>query len=255
MTSAHWTDRLSEYMDGELGDGEREALELHLLECPECAETLAELRDVVARATALEDRAPARDLWPGIAGRLAPREGHRAGADSDRGGAETPVALPLTPRRRPAFDRRRVALTVPQLLAAGIALVVLSAGGAWVALSPGAADATAGTPADGRIVGAAPSGPGAGVTTEVVPVTFSAAYVTAVSELETAFEEQRELLDPETIRVVERNLAIIDAAIAEARAALEEDPASGFLNTHLANAMRRKVDLLRQATRIERTEI
>ena len=245
MASEHWTDRLSEYMDGELDGGEREALELHLLECDACAELLAELRQVVAGTARLEDREPGVDLWPGIAGRLAPRQ-HAVSATPAPSGDD---ALPLRPRRS-AFDGRRIALTVPQLLAAGIALIVLSAGGAWVALSPGASP---------PLAAGAPSGPasaaGAAGTAAAVPVTFTPSYVAAVDELEAAFEEQRQRLDPETIRVVERNLAIIDAAIAEARDALEEDPASGFLNTHLANAMRRKVDLLRQATRIERTEI
>ena len=76
----------------------------------------------------------------------------------------------------------------------------------------------------------------------------------ARGRLEAEFELRRAVLDPATIQVVERNLAIIDGAIAESRRALEADPSSGFLNGYLAEAMRRKVDLLRQATRIQRTE-
>ena len=59
-----WTDRLSEYLDGELGAAERAALEGHLATCAECGATLAELRRVVARARALDDRPPTADLWP-----------------------------------------------------------------------------------------------------------------------------------------------------------------------------------------------
>jgi len=61
-----WTDRLSEYLDGELLTGERTALEQHLLGCADCRATLAELRRVVARAQALDDTPPAaRRASPG----------------------------------------------------------------------------------------------------------------------------------------------------------------------------------------------
>src|SRR5207247_851278 len=62
-----WTERLSEYIDGALPEAERAALEAHLAGCAACATTLDELRRVVARARALDDRSPATDLWPAIA--------------------------------------------------------------------------------------------------------------------------------------------------------------------------------------------
>src|SRR5438093_1536115 len=57
-------------------------------------------------------------------------------------------------------------------------------------------------------------------------------------------------LDSTTIRVVEHNLAVIDTAIVQARRALAADPGSAYLNHHLADTMRRKLELLRQATAI-----
>ncbi|MGH9175199.1 MAG: hypothetical protein ACRD1H_12620, partial [Vicinamibacterales bacterium] len=59
--------------------------------------------------------------------------------------------------------------------------------------------------------------------------------------------DQRDALDPRTVVVIERNLAVIDEAIRQARAALDADPANTFLNSHLADARRRKLDLLRRA--------
>src|SRR5260370_8076247 len=59
-----WTDRLSEYVDGELGVADARALEAHLASCGDCRATLEALRRVVARARALDDRAPEADLWP-----------------------------------------------------------------------------------------------------------------------------------------------------------------------------------------------
>lgn len=44
-----WTERLSEYLDGELDPADREALERHLAQCADCRRALAELRAVVAR--------------------------------------------------------------------------------------------------------------------------------------------------------------------------------------------------------------
>ncbi len=72
----------------------------------------------------------------------------------------------------------------------------------------------------------------------------------AVTDLERTLVEQRDELDPRTIVIIERNLAVIDEAIRQARAALDADPANTFLNSHLADARRRKLELLRRATSI-----
>jgi len=103
--SDQWTERLSEYLDGDLAEAETAALEAHLVTCAACRETLAGLRRIVVRARSLEDRPPSRDLWSGVAARI--------GAGTGPG-------------------RRRLSFSVPQLLAAGIALAVLSGGGAWL---------------------------------------------------------------------------------------------------------------------------
>jgi anti-sigma factor RsiW len=68
--SDQWTDRLSEYLDGEMKGSERAFLESHLERCEDCQETLAGLRRVMMRARSLEDRPPATDLWAGVAQRI-----------------------------------------------------------------------------------------------------------------------------------------------------------------------------------------
>lgn len=233
-------DRLSEHLDGELSPSERASCEAHLEECPECASAFDELKVIVAQASLLPDVPPGRDLWPGIEARLTPR-----------GGAVTPSAadgaiVSIESRRR------QVSLTVPQLAAAAVALMVLSAGAVWLAL-PGAGGGGIDAGA-GEMATSGPESDPAGPARAGPEVTLAAAYDPAISHLEVEFERRRGELDPETIRVVEENLAIIDAAITEAGRALTEDPSSAFLNTHLASAMRRKVDLLRRVTAIERTE-
>src|SRR5512143_1953481 len=100
------TEQLSELLDDGLAQAERKAIQAHLDGCPECAGLLEELRRVVVRARSLEDRAPRQDLWPGVAAAIG--------------------AAPL--------GRRRFAFSWPQLLAAGIALAVMSGGGVALAL-------------------------------------------------------------------------------------------------------------------------
>ena len=214
-----WTDRLSEYLDDELPPGERAALEGHLTQCAECSATLADLRRVVARARALESTGPSTDLWPGIATRI--------GAAAAAGPAVRAVGM------------RRFAFSLPQLLAAGIALMVLSGGSVWL-LRPGSAPSIASGAA------AAPAESGLGT-----PASWqrraAPGYDAAVADLERVLAEGRGRLDTTTVRVLEQNLHVIDQAIEQARRAVAADSANAYLNSHLAETMRRKLDLLRQA--------
>jgi anti-sigma factor RsiW len=68
-------DRLDDYVDGELSEGEYQEVELHIASCAACRENERGLRNLLALAAALpKERRPERDLWPGVAERLtAPR--------------------------------------------------------------------------------------------------------------------------------------------------------------------------------------
>lgn len=233
-----WTDRLSEYLDDELTPDERAAVEGHLSHCVACGAALADLKRIVVRARALEDRPPARDLWPAIAARIG-----AAPPPADRGDV---VALDATRRRR------RWSFSVPELAAAGIALMALSGGAAWllhpvtstvvVARAP-AAEPSA-TP--GLTPALAPSGSfRIGLTRSRRAAGLS--YDAAVADLEGVLTAGRGRLDSTTVRVIERNLATIDSAIAQAQRAVAADSANAYLNSHLAETMRRKLELLRQA--------
>jgi anti-sigma factor ChrR (cupin superfamily) len=207
--SDQWTDRLSEYLDGDLAEHEQAALEAHLGTCAACGETLAGLRRIVVRARSLEDRPPSRDLWSGIAARI--------------GAGVSPA-------------RRRLTFSVPQFLAAGIALALLSGGSAWL-LHPDSA----------RMAAVPPAGSTVPVATVGSTSAAARSYDSAVDDLERILAEGRGRLDSTTVRVLEQNLALIDRAIAQAQRAVAADSANVYLNTHLAETMRRKIDLLRQA--------
>ena len=227
--SDRWMDRLSDYLDGELPEEERVALEAHLDGCAECTATLEDLTRVVRRARALESSPPLHDLWPAIAQRI--------GATPPR----SADVVPLETRRKPA---RRWMLSLPQLAAAGIGLMTLSGGTVWF-LSQTRHSGIVAT------VGTVRS-----TETPVVSVGLrpnaTQSYAAAVADLERVLAEGRGRLDSTTVRVIEQNLAAIDRAIAEAQRALNADSANLYLNTHLAETMRRKLDLLRQAASLVR---
>ena len=216
--SDQWTDRLSEYLDDELPPAERAELEAHLRHCVACGAVLADLRRIVLRAQGLEDRAPDRELWPGIAARI--------------GAATEPGVVDI----RTARTLRRWSFSLPQLAAAGIALMVASGGAVWM-LRPGAA---------APVIAPAPA-TGSGLLLPASTRTPARGYDGAVADLERVLADGRGRLDTTTVRVIERNLATIDSAIVQAQRAVAADSANVYLNSHLAETMRRKLELLRQA--------
>lgn len=217
----HWIDRLSDYLDDDLAPLERGAMEAHLAGCEACGSALEDLRRIVAAAGTLEDAPPETDLWPAIEARLGERRA---------------VVVPLDAGRRP----RRSSFSLPQLAAAVVAALLIGVSAAWLALDrggeidrPGRAEAPA-------------TGPAAGIVS-VSEGPVEGSYASAVEQLERELEARRDELEPETLRAVEANLAIIDRAIGDIREALASDPDDPYLNRHLAATMQRKVDVLRQA--------
>jgi putative zinc finger protein len=216
MNTDAFTDRLSDYLDDELSAAERASVEAHLGQCEACRTTVEELRAVVARAAALPDSRPDRELWSGIAVRIA-QPGAR-----------------ISPFRRAVTAR--LSFTLPQVAAASLTLMVLSGGLVWMARS---GDRRADIP------------PVNAQVADDMPVTRARfadeQYDAAVAELKQTLDAGRAKLDPETVHVLEQNLAAIDRAIDQCRRALDGDPANVYLNTHLADARQRKLALLRRA--------
>lgn len=82
---------------------------------------------------------------------------------------------------------------------------------------------------------------------------LEASYGDAAAELGRTLVAERDRLRPETIALVARNLALIDAALEESRAALAHDSANAALQQLVAAAYGQKVELLRWATRVAST--
>jgi negative regulator of sigma E activity len=179
-----------------------------------------EADDILARAIGeMRDELPSRDLWSGIATHI---------------------------KQQPAKTTRHVAFTLPQLAMAASLVIAVASGLTYLATTR--STAVTSSAATGPVIQAygVPDDQTAG---QVVQANFAdAQYNAAVSDLEKVLRDDRDRLDPRTVQIIERNLKAIDDAINEARAALNEDPANEYLNSHLADARRRKLDLLRHAT-------
>jgi hypothetical protein len=211
---------LDDYLEGSLSGEEERRVREHLLECTVCRRGYESRVRVAGEMAELPvEGEPPRDLWPQIAWRIEAGEQATHGRGARRFSAS-----------------RRFNLPAWQLLAASIAVAVLSGGSVWYLLSAGDRTPTS-------LVETA-------VPTLATPAGLEEAldeYAVSVSGLERILDEGREVLDPETIRVLEENLAIIDRAIAEAQDALGKDPGSNVLRRLLTENLRRKVALLRQA--------
>ncbi len=189
------TPLLDDYADGALDPATRSRVDAHLATCAACRAEVAEMAAILAEARTLpREIQPARDLWSGIAPRLAARPSHR----------------------------------MPWLrLAAALALFA----GGFAAARLGQ-----GTEEPSRLA------------------TLQEEYAVASTELSRRLAGESSGLAPETRRVVERNLEIIDQAIREAEAALTGDPANGALEQMLVARYEQRLELLRRATAAGRQE-
>jgi tetratricopeptide (TPR) repeat protein len=243
-----WTDKLSEYLDGEMPADEREAVEAHLTGCAHCTEVLEDLRRVITRARSIQPRPPHQDLWEGIAERID------AGSTADN---VAPFPAPDAPRPLRILSRR-ISLSLPQLAAAAVLLMALSGSLVWSIASR--TEGLRSNPNDTDLQVPGFSGNRADLQLrrddddmQVASVSFAdQQYDAAVADLEKAVNRGRGRLDASTIAVVEQNLQIIDQAIAQARQALAADPVNSYLSGHLVEARRRKLDLLRRAAALTR---
>ena len=259
-----FNDRLMAYLEYEVDDAARVALERHALSCDDCGALLADLRKLRVDAANLPELTPSRDLWAGIAARI-----------------EAPVVSIARPGAvaAPARSRRwvsRAAIAASLVAAAGIGYV--AAGGRPVAvvappqvantfsdtLAPvlvattdsAAAPVDPAGPSAARTVASTGAAPQARVvearengtaTAQLAVAALTADYDREVARLRRLIEERRNQLDPVTVAIIEKNLQVIDVAIAECQRAVARDPSSRFLIESLNQSLQSKVELMRTA--------
>lgn len=261
MNCAECDELFLDWFEGDLDAAKRTEVDAHVGSCARCQGLVRDIQGIREVAAAMPDLAPSRDLWSGIEERIQP-----------------PVIAIGTARRTAAIPRY-------MLGAAAVALVAVSSGITYVATTrttPAAtelavsapeirvAGATVEAPVPDAVAAAAPGveSPSASSAPTSSPQHVSPparrpatslasrqsapqlsaaehALSSEISELQDLLQSRRGELEPETVRVVEENLAIIDAAVSQARAAVARDPASGFLNERLESVLQKKVQLLR----------
>lgn len=204
-----WTDLLSGYLDAELDPVTSRRLEAHLKTCAECEAVLADLRRLVDVAPAYQGHPPVADLWPGIRGRI-----------------EAAGVLRFPRRAGARFGVR-------ELLAAGLIMAAAGAMGSWYWNHRTVAPASV----------AERAAPVAGLEFT------SASYDSALAELGRTLDARRGQLDTSTVRILDHSIRTIDQAVAEARAAIQRDTADRYLNEQIAANLRKKLNLLKAATR------
>jgi hypothetical protein len=205
-------DEWCDYVDGVLAPAARATIASHLATCSDCAERVAKLDALVTSARDLQiDSDPPSQLWNGIHDRITKVAALGNGA----------------PQR------------TWRLAAAAIALVALSSGITLLVVrrEPMVAERPSATPV-----------PRASLVSPARRV--DADYANAISELNETLAQRRMDLDPATVAKIETSLRVIDLAIAEARHALEADPADRDLVDLLAASYERKVELLRRANQL-----
>lgn len=207
---------VSDRLDGTLSDTQRAQLDAHLAACAACREVARDLEQVHAAAASLPTLTPSHDLWIGIEARI-----------------EAPV-VSLGSHRRGPIAR----WSTRQFAAAAAVLMAVTAGGTWFV-----AVRSAGSPTVPVATSPAPR-------TELVSVASEkgmATYESEIGALRNIIDTRRGDLDSATVAVLEKNLKLIDQAIAESKAALAADPASTFLADQVSRAYDTKLELLRSA--------
>lgn len=206
---------VSDRLDGTLSDTQRAQLDAHLAGCSACREVARDLEQIHGGAASLPTLTPSRDLWSGIEARI-----------------EAPVVSLESHRRGP------LARWSTRQFAAAAVLVAVTAGGTWFV-----AVRSEGAPT-------VPVATSPGPRTELVSVAAEkgmAAYEGEIGALRNIIDTRRADLDSATVAVLEKNLKLIDQAIAESKAALAADPASTFLADQVSRAYDTKLELLRAA--------
>jgi hypothetical protein len=223
MACREYIDRIQELVDGSLGSIRRAELEQHLAQCEGCRALHDDLERIRDAAAALPAMQPPDGAWLQIAGRLR-QEGR---------------VRPLQDEARAAAAQRPyawLALAAALVLAVGMSVLYLFRSTPVPASAPATAPAAAqaGNAPDTKAVEAVQS------EVDVAQQQFES----AIAKMDELRKANMALIDPQTSTVIEKNLGIIDQAIAENRAAVKAEPASVAARATLFETLRQKVSLL-----------
>ena len=184
---------------------------------------------------------PNRNLFPEIATRLWVEDG----AEAPRSTEAREPSLEGEPRPRSGPAAALWQYRFPLIAAAALILIVTT-----VVNSPVLVGRKVFPPETGGPTAVTPRLAGSEAAAAALSRAVQRDYLAAIGDLQTELDAIRERLDPTALAVIEENLAIIDAAIAETTAALDAEPASEPLRRLVLNGYQKKLGFLRDATGI-----
>jgi hypothetical protein len=223
---------INDYVDGTLDPAGQSEVERHLESCAECRALVEDFSEIRRAAGSLGFREPPVRGWARIERvlRLTQDEaGTSAGA----------IQAPAPPQ--PAQKRLRSPY-LPWLAAA--AILVLAAGATLRNTSFFGRGAAPGTGPGAANTSSAVAGDDAARAVEAELRQAEQHYEKAIKGLEQIANAERGALDPRTAATLQKNLAVIDMAISESRAALREQPASEPAQQSLLDNFKSKIDVL-----------
>jgi putative zinc finger protein len=229
---------LNEYVDESLGAAERSQVEQHLATCTTCRQTVEDLRAILRTTGELELREPPVRAWSRLERAIRMEQQHAASTEGARG-------FPLDGARgRQASAGAR--LKGPRSawlagLAAAAALVLATAVGLrYVPARTTGTSPTAANPGAGASIAA--GDPAQSIESELRQA--EAHYENAIKGLEVIATSEQSELDPRTAATLQKNLAVIDQAINESRAAVRAQPANEPAQQSLIEGFKTKIGLL-----------
>jgi anti-sigma factor RsiW len=223
MSCADYNESIAEFVDGSLDPTRQRALERHVEGCAACRALVADLKSIQAAAFTLDRVELPGHLWAAVQLRVAEEK--------------------RTPRGRLlAWPTTRAGLG---LWAAAAALILATGLGVFTVMRP-AADPHAGD----QVESASPDPGDVVASVQAELQAAEAHYDKAIQGLEQIARTESGALDPQVAAVLQKNLQVIDVAIGESRAALQQQPASVDAQDSLFDAMRSKVALLQQTVEL-----
>jgi anti-sigma factor ChrR (cupin superfamily) len=224
---------LNDYIDGALDATERASVEQHLSACAACREVIEDLQAILAATRDLDANEPPVRAWPRLERAIRVEREHAASQQSGGGVA----AAGRAGARPPASPRVRTSIT---WLAAAAALVLATLVGVRYTRGPQTDPAPAGA-------NPVPSANGSAQAAESIESELRLAeshYENAIKGLEAIANSEQNELDPRTAATLQKNLAVIDQAISESRAAVRAQPANEPAQQSLIDGFKTKIGLL-----------
>lgn len=246
FTCDEFGDRLADFLERDVDETVRASMEAHALACGDCGALLAELRKLRIDAANMPELSPSRDLWSGIAARIeTPVVELNAGTPAARGrsmhrvwyGVAAVMLVAVTATITHEITKRGAVPAAPVKTVAAVPTTT-------PAPSPDTI-AALDTQSASRTPQSAVRAPQSSLAAN--HLTAQQTYDREIARLRAIVDSRRSKLDTATVRVIEHNLAVIDDAIAQCKAALKKDPASRYLMESLDDALDTKVQLLRTA--------